>query len=278
MKFVSYFENGTQKVGIWKESGIVPVVNKLEDIVTMNFDQLEELQSSAQGLVVDETGLELAPCVPAYRKIICIGLNYRKHAEEAKMAIPEYPILFNKYNNALSAHGSAVVLPATAEEFDYEAELGIVIGKRAKAVSKEAALDFVFGYCNVNDLSARDLQFRTGQWMLGKSLDSFCPVGPYLVSADEVGNPNELTIQCYVNGELRQNSNTRDMIFPVDEIVSYVSTYITLEPGDLIITGTPEGVIAGYPQDQKQWLKPGDIVSVKIERLGTLTNRLIGIQ
>lgn len=275
MKFVSYFENGTQKVGIRTEAGIMPVAYNLEEIVTLNSDQLQELHSSAQSPVVDESGLEFAPCVPANRKIICVGLNYRKHAEEAKMPIPEYPILFNKYNNALSAHGTPVVLPETAEQFDYEAELGIVMGKRAKAVAKDDALDCVFGYCSVNDLSARDLQFRTGQWLLGKSLDGFCPAGPYLVTADEVGNPNELNIQCYVNGEQRQNSNTRDMIFKVDEIISYVSTYITLEPGDLIITGTPEGVIAGYPEDRKQWLKPGDIVSVEIERLGTLTNRLI---
>lgn len=275
MKFVSYLENGAQKVGIRTEAGIVPIDYKLEEIVTLNSDQLQELHSSAQSLAVDESGLEFAPCVPANRKIICVGLNYRKHAEEAKMAIPEYPILFNKYNNALSADGTQVVLPATAEQFDYEAELGIVIGKRATAVAKGDALDYVFGYCNVNDLSARDLQFRTGQWLLGKSLDGFCPAGPYLVTKDEVGNPNELTIRCYVNGELRQNSNTRDMIFKADEIIHYVSTYITLEPGDLIITGTPEGVIAGYPEDRREWLKPGDIVSVEIEHLGTLTNRLI---
>ena len=143
-------------------------------------------------------------------------------------------------------------------------------------MSREDALERVFGYCCVNDLSARDLQNRTSQWLLGKSLDGFAPMGPYLVTADEVGDPNSLGIRLYLNGEIRQNSNTRDMIFPVDEIISYVSRYMTLEPGDVILTGTPEGVIFGYPDDKKVWLKPGDTVTVEIDRLGALTNRLKG--
>lgn len=218
--------------------------------------------------------LDYAPCIPLDRKIICVGLNYRKHAEEAGLPVPSYPILFNKYANFLTGHRKKVSLPEVALQVDYEAELGIVIGKKAKNVHE--ALDYVFGYCSINDMSARDLQMRTSQWLLGKSLDGFCPAGPELVTADEVGNPNELGIRCYVNGELRQNSNTRDMIFYVDEIVSYIdiSQYISLEPGDLILTGTPEGVIFGYPDADKIWLKSGDTVTVQIDKLGRLTNML----
>lgn len=276
MKFVSYLDNGSQKTGVVTEAGIVPVSYSLEEILEFDREKVSAFQIFGHTITADIEGLTYAPCVPANRKIICVGLNYRKHAKEAGMPVPNFPILFNKFNNSLAAHSADLSLPAAAEQFDYEAELGIVIGKRAKAVSKDQALDYVFGYCNANDLSARDLQFRTGQWMLGKSLDDFCPVGPYLVTADEVGNPNELNIRCYVNGELRQNSNTRDMIFQVDEIVSYVSTYITLDPGDLILTGTPEGVISGDPEDRRKWLKTGDVVTVEIDRLGTLTNRLTG--
>lgn len=221
-----------------------------------------------------EASSRLAPCVPRPGKIICVGLNYRRHAEESNMPIPAYPILFNKFNNSLAGHGEPVGLPADALEMDYEAELAIVIGKEAKAVSRDEALDAVFGYCNANDLSARDLQFRTNQWLLGKTCDGFSPLGPYLVTADEVGNPNALGIRCYVNGELRQSSSTADMIFYCDEIISYISQYITLSPGDVIMTGTPEGVIFGYPKERQVWLEDGDEVTIEIDGLGRLTNRL----
>lgn len=224
---------------------------------------------------VSREGLELSPCVPAPQKIICVGLNYRKHAEETNSPIPKFPILFNKFNNALAAHGDDVPLPKTSTKVDYEAELAIVIGKRAKDVSKDQALDYVLGYCNANDLSARDLQLRTAQWMLGKTCDRFAPLGPVLVTADEVGNPNQLRIRCLVNGEVRQDSNTSDMIFYCDEIVSYISQHMTLEPGDVILTGTPEGVVLGYPEDKQVYLKPDDVVTIEIEKLGALTNRMV---
>ncbi len=209
------------------------------------------------------------------KKIICVGLNYRKHAEETKAAIPEFPILFNKFHNTITAHGSEIAIPRTTTRLDYEAELVIVISKQAKYVPREEALNYVFGYCCVNDLSARDLQLRTPQWMLGKIGDGFSPIGPYLVTADEVGNPNELAIKARVNGELRQNSNTADMIFPCDEIVSYISQHLTLVPGDIILTGTPEGVVLGLPKEQRVYLQPGDVVTIEIEKLGSLTNRLV---
>lgn len=225
--------------------------------------------------VLAEDSISWGPCVTSPNKIICVGLNYRKHAEETKAPIPEYPILFNKFNNALTGHQHEIAVPKVTERLDYEAELAIVIGKKTKDVSKEEALDYVFGYCAANDLSARDLQRRTPQWMLGKTCDGFCPLGPYLVTADEVGNPNALAIKSIVNGEVRQNSNTADMIFACDEIVSYISKHMTLEPGDVILTGTPEGVILGYPKEQRVYLKPGDEITIEIEKLGSLTNRLV---
>ncbi|CAI6018647.1 fumarylacetoacetate hydrolase family protein [Cohnella sp. JJ-181] len=222
-----------------------------------------------------EASLALAACVPDPGKIVCVGLNYRKHAEETNSPYPERPILFSKFNNALTAHGSDVVLPAVSTKVDYEAELAIVIGRRAKNVEPEEALDYVFGYCNANDLSARDLQLRTSQWLLGKTCDGFLPLGPWLVTADEAGDPNALPVRTTVNGELRQRSDTGDMIFRCDEIVSYISKHFTLEPGDLILTGTPEGVVMGYPPERQAYLKDGDIVTVEIGGLGVLTNRLV---
>jgi 2-keto-4-pentenoate hydratase/2-oxohepta-3-ene-1,7-dioic acid hydratase in catechol pathway len=181
--------------------------------------------------------------------------------------------LFSKFNNTLAAARQPVKLPEVATQYDYEVELGVVIGKRAAMVTEETALDYVLGYCTANDLSARDLQMRTSQWLLGKSLDGFCPVGPYLVTRDEVADPQKLELHTWVNGQERQNSNTADMIFSVAEVISYTSRYMTLDPGDLIITGTPEGVILGMPQP-RTWLKAGDEVAVEVQGLGRLVTPL----
>lgn len=224
---------------------------------------------------LDADSVVYGPCVTRPEKLICVGLNYRKHAEETNAKIPEYPILFNKFNNTLTGHGHDVELPITSKEVDYEAELAIVIGRRTKHVSEEQALDSVFGYCTANDLSARDLQLRTNQWMLGKVCDGFSPLGPELVTADEIPDPNNLQISCHVNGEQRQNSNTSDMIFNCKEIISYLSRHLTLEPGDVILTGTPEGVVLGYPPEKRVYLQPGDVVTVSIEKLGTVTNKMV---
>jgi 2-keto-4-pentenoate hydratase/2-oxohepta-3-ene-1,7-dioic acid hydratase in catechol pathway len=228
------------------------------------------------GWFLDETTIQYAPPVLRPQKIICVGLNYRRHAQEAGMALPETPVLFAKFANALAAHQEPVPLPPTAVRYDYEVELGVVIGRRTRDVSTEEALDCVFGYCVTNDFSARDLQMRTGQWLLGKTLDKFLPVGPYLVTADQVPDPQDLDLHTWVNGELRQDSNTSDMLFSVAEIISYISRYMTLEPGDLISTGTPEGVILGMAEPV--WLKPGDEVTVEVQGVGRLTSPLIGIE
>ena len=269
MKFVFYQDQGGQRIGVRTESGVAPTELQMEDLFGHSArDGAADLPSGfADGEVLAEEELAFSPCVPRHAKIVCVGLNYRKHAQESGMPIPQYPVLFSKFDNTLCAHRDSVALSPLAAQYDYEAELGVVIGKRARGVTREEALRHVFGYCCANDLSARDLQMRTGQWLLGKTLDGFCPVGPYLVTADEVNDPNGLRIRCHVNGVLRQNSNTRDMIFSVSEIVSYVSSYVTLEPGDLILTGTPEGVVLGFPEQEREWLKPGDEVRVEIDGL-----------
>ena len=223
--------------------------------------------------VRSESELHVLPCVAQPGKIIAVGLNYRRHAQETGAAIPETPILFSKFNNTLAANCQPVRLPDVATQYDYEVELGVVIGRRAASVPVSAALDYVLGYCTANDLSARDLQMRTSQWLLGKTLDGFCPVGPYLVTREDVPDPQKLALHTSVNGEQRQNSNTADMIFSVAEVVSYASRHMTLEPGDLIITGTPEGVILGMPEP-RVWLKPGDEVTVEVEGLGKLVTPL----
>jgi 2-keto-4-pentenoate hydratase/2-oxohepta-3-ene-1,7-dioic acid hydratase in catechol pathway len=207
-------------------------------------------------------------------KIVCVGLNYRKHAQEIGMPIPKVPVLFNKFNNSLAAHNDTIRLPPreVSYKFDYETELLVVIGRHARNVSEAEALGAVAGYCTANDFSARDLQLETGgQWMIGKTLDAFAPIGPYFVSAARVGNPNNLKIETHVNGEVRQSSNTNDFIFNVQQVISYISRHFALEPGDLIYTGTPQGVILGMPPDKRVWLKAGDQVVSTIEKLGRLS-------
>jgi 2-keto-4-pentenoate hydratase/2-oxohepta-3-ene-1,7-dioic acid hydratase in catechol pathway len=203
-------------------------------------------------------------------KIVCVGLNYLDHAQEGGMELPKAPLLFAKWPNTLIGDGEPIVLPPEATEVDYEAELGVVIGTKAKRVSEADALEYVEGDVCVNDVSARDLQFGDGQWTRGKSVDTFCPVGPRLVPREEIADPQQLGIRCIVNGEALQDSSTAQMIFSVAEIIAYVTRVITLDPGDLIATGTPAGV--GVFRDPKVLLKDGDEVSVEIEGVGTLTN------
>jgi 2-keto-4-pentenoate hydratase/2-oxohepta-3-ene-1,7-dioic acid hydratase in catechol pathway len=203
-------------------------------------------------------------------KIICVGLNYRDHAEEQGTALPEAPLLFAKWQNTLIGPGDPIVIPPAVTKCDYEAELGVVIGERARDVSAENALEAVAGYICVNDVSARDLQFADGQWTRGKSPDTFCPVGPALVPRSEIPDPQALAIRAILNGETVQESTTGNMIFGVADVIAYVTRTITLEPGDLIATGTPAGV--GAFRDPPLFMKPGDEISIEIEGIGSLTN------
>ena len=206
-------------------------------------------------------------------KIICVGLNYRRHAEEQGAQVPDRPILFAKWPTALIGPAEPIVLPLISSSIDYEAELGVVIGSRAKAVPVDEALAVVRGYLCANDVSARDLQAADRQFTRAKSLDTFCPVG-VLVPASEVPDPQALRIRCLVNGEVRQDSTTADMIFSVAEVIAFVSEAITLEPGDLVLTGTPEGV--GVYRDPPQFLADGDEVVVEIDGIGRLENPVRG--
>ena len=203
------------------------------------------------------------------QKIVCVGLNYRDHAEEQGVALPERPLLFAKWPNTLIGNGDAIRIPSISQNVDYEAELGVVIGRRAHGVAVDDALSFVEGYVVANDVSGRDLQFSDGQWVRGKSLDTFLPVGD-LVPVADVPDPQALPIRAILNGEVLQDSSTSNMIFGVAEIVSFVSQAITLEAGDLIITGTPAGV--GAFRDPKVWLTPGDEITIEIDGVGSITN------
>lgn len=294
MKLLTFEHQGEYKLGAQTKQGILDIaasINKnpnlihlpdLKSVFSCNKEELSKLQDFVEVIIeeekavfVDENQIIWGPCVTKPHKIICVGLNYRKHADETNAPYPEVPILFNKFDNTLTGHKSEITIPKVTNKLDYEVELGIVIGEKIKNVKEENALEHVFGYCTVNDLSARDLQMRTHQWLLGKTCDKFSPVGPYLVTADEIENPNNLALKTYVNGELRQNSNTSDMIFSCAEIISYISRHMTLEPGDIILTGTPEGVVFGYPEEQQIYILPGDEVTVEIEKLGALTNYFV---
>ena len=206
-------------------------------------------------------------------KLVCVGLNYRAHAAGVNMKLPEYPILFSKFDNALVPAGTDVSLPPWESSYDYEAELVIVMGKTAWNVRPEEAKEYIFGYTCGNDFSLRDAQMRSGQWLIGKTMPGFGPCGPCIVTADSFDPERGKNVRSYVNGVLRQNGSTADMIFSCARIVSYASKYIRLEPGDLIFTGTPSGV--ALEEQEKVWLKPGDLVDVYIEDIGTLTNRLV---
>jgi acylpyruvate hydrolase len=203
-------------------------------------------------------------------KILCIGLNYRDHAAESSQTPPDFPTVFVKTNNTVNDPGAAIVLPKNSTQVDYECELGVVIGRYARHVHRSEALRYVVGYLPFHDVSARDYQHRISQWTLGKSFDGFAPMGPALVTADEVGDPHNLDIQLTVNGEVLQRSNTRHLIFPVDVLIEELSSVMTLEPGDIIATGTPSGV--GAARKPPRFLQPGDVVRIEIAKLGVLEN------
>jgi acylpyruvate hydrolase len=241
---------------------------------------LKRLMTAAEGpgldqdercsLALDE--IEFLPAVyPG--KILAIGRNYADHASEGGAPLPEAPMIFNKLSTSLSAHNAPIELPSISQKVDYEAELAVVIGTRAKKVSEPEALNYVFGYSPINDVSARDLQFGDGQWVRGKGLDTFAPIGPFITTRDEISNVQALKIEGRLNGQVMQSSNTAKMIFNVAYLVSYISQGITLEPGDVIATGTPEGV--GVFRDPPVLLKAGDVYEVSIQGLGTLRNPVV---
>ena len=251
-----------------------------EVIAGKNLDGLRKVvQAAPKGATLAMSEAQFGPCVTRPEKIIMLGFNYRKHILEVGVPEPKAPVLFNKYNNALCGHRGTIRLPVkVAKKFDYEVELQVIMGKTAHDVSEADALNYVFGYATGNDFSARDLQLRDGrqgsQFMIGKTPDGFMPVGPWLVGAELVDDPQKLALECSVNGEKRQSSNTADMIFSVAKIIAYASSIFTLKPGDLISTGTPEGVIQGKPEAQQVWLKAGDKITCSVEKCGELSFQL----
>jgi 2-keto-4-pentenoate hydratase/2-oxohepta-3-ene-1,7-dioic acid hydratase in catechol pathway len=256
--------------------GIANVPATVEDAVAGRGDVVALgtiAEHAPESAIHRESDVTFGPLVSNPPKIVCVGLNYRTHIAEAGVKAPTYPDLFNKFNNTLNRHDGTIPvsgLPVT--QFDYESELVMVIGKTARNVAEHEALDYVYGYTTGNDFSARDAQLRVSQWMTGKTPDAFAPLGPYLVSADQVPDPQALQIRTFVNDETvpRQDMNTSEMIFSCANIVSYVSQFMTLVPGDVIFTGTPSGVIIGYPKEKQVWLKPGDRIRTVISGLGEL--------
>ncbi len=219
--------------------------------------------------------VELGPPVPKPSKIIAVGLNYRDHAGEANFKVPEYPLLFAKFPNSIAGPHDAIVIPAEDMQVDSEAELAVVIGRRGKAIRAEAAYDHVAGYIALNDVSGRKWQFADKQWTRGKSCDTFCPIGPWLTTRDEIADPHNLGVIGRLNGEVFQDSNTSKLIFRVPELISFISEAITLEPGDIIATGTPSGV--GVFRKPPVFMKVGDVAEVEIEGLGVLRNAVVGV-
>ncbi|QQK81821.1 fumarylacetoacetate hydrolase family protein [Salicibibacter cibi] len=296
MKLCTYQQNGERFLGVSVEEGIVNVKKALENqpqegipirleelLLSDGTNLLESLKqyisnlslSNQSHLLLNEEDVDFETPIANPEKIICVGLNYQRHADETGSPYPEVPILFNKFNNTLTSHRSEIAVPKVTDQMDYEVELAVIVGKEMKDVPEDRALDYVFGYSTANDLSARDLQTRTPQWLLGKTCDDFSPIGPFVVTSDEIKDPQTLDLKTTVNGEVRQDSNTSDMIFSCKSILSYISRHMTLKPGDIILTGTPEGVALGMPEDKREFLKPGDEVTVEIEKLGSLTNTFV---
>ncbi|SMD31262.1 fumarylacetoacetate hydrolase family protein [Picrophilus oshimae] len=245
-------------------------INNTTDLIKNN-DALEYLKNHYNTCI--KTGIDkYGPAISNPEKIICVGKNYKEHALETGSGIPESPVLFSKFNNTLTGHLNDIIIDFS-DSIDYEGELGIVIGKKARNVDENDAMDYVFGYYIANDVSARDLQYRTSQWLLGKIPDGFYPNGPFIVTKDEVNDPMNLDIRTLRNGDTVQHSNTRNMIFDIKYLIGYISKYLTLMPGDVISTGTPEGVILGT--NEKNWIKNNETIEVKIEKLGSLKNRFI---
>lgn len=279
-------EDGTTKLGVVTGDGVIDVAEAAKgasvaapatmmDVIDGGEAIREQLRAIASSVkaTLREEDLRFAPPLSRPGKIVCVGTNYRQHAMESNLPIPTSPVYFAKYANSLTGHRSNVEIPASVNECDYEVELVVVIGRRTKHVERADALASVLGYATGNDLSARDLQFRNSQWLYGKAIDGFSPLGPYLVTADEVPDVQNLGLKCWVNGELRQDSNTSDMIFSVADIVADLSQIMTLEPGDLIYTGTPQGVALGMAS--KPWLRRGDVIVCEVEGLGKLESTLV---
>lgn len=286
MRLVTYRANGDWQAGV-ERGGLVasiaslgaeqPSVKALLAAGRSAVDAVLERAASAfdggSADLISVQSVELGPPVPDPDKIICLGLNYREHAAEANMEIPEVPVLFAKFRNSLVGPYGDIVLPRVSEKIDYEAELAVIVGRVAKDVSEDEALDYVAGYACFNDVSARDVQARTSQWTAGKAIDTFAPMGPGLVPAAEIPDVQQLMVSARVNGEVLQDESTAEMIFTVADTIAFISSLMTLVPGDIIATGTPSGV--GFKRTPPIYLRAGDTVEIEIEKIGTIRNNVV---
>ncbi|MCG8321503.1 MAG: fumarylacetoacetate hydrolase family protein [Cytophagales bacterium] len=282
MKLVRFGSPGQEKPGLQLEDGtLVDVSHFVQDYDQSFFESvgIEKLPSwydqNKENCPVVESGSRLGPPLKNPSKIICVGLNYAKHAEESGMEVPKEPVLFFKATSSITGPNDDIIIPKDSEKTDWEVELAVVIGKRASYVEESEAMDYVAGYLLHNDVSERAFQLEMGgQWVKGKSADTFAPMGPVLVSKDEINDPHDLDLWLKVNDRMLQSSNTSDLIFNIPRLISYISRFMTLVPGDIISTGTPSGV--GLGLDPPRYLKPGDVVELGIDLLGTARQHVRG--
>ncbi|HEY1221770.1 MAG: fumarylacetoacetate hydrolase family protein [Bryobacteraceae bacterium] len=284
MRFVTIQRDGDTEPGVLLDGRVIPIngsgLSSVLEVIAGGADAQTQVRrwiggpASSHGL--DPAVLTFAAPIPRPPKLICIGLNYRDHAAESKLAIPEVPTMFAKFSTAVIGPGQPIVLPRNSAKPDYEAEFAVVIGRRGRHVAENDWRDYVFGYTILNDVSARDFQMATSQWMIGKTFDTFAPFGPAIVTADEIADPHNLHISLTLNGETMQDSSTGNLIFKLPQLIAYLSSVFTLEPGDVIATGTPAGV--GFARKPPRWLRPGDEVRIRIEGLGELVNPVVAEQ
>tara|TARA_B100000029_G_scaffold149464_1_gene144721 strand:- start:965 stop:1813 length:849 start_codon:yes stop_codon:yes gene_type:complete len=279
MKFLRYGDRGAEKPALIDENGKIKDISKyIKDLnpETINIDKFNNIYKKidTRNLPEVKNSVRIGSCISNPEKFIGIGLNYSDHAKETGLKIPNEPIIFLKANSCLSGPYDNVMIPKYSKKTDWEVELGIVIGKKAQYVNEKDSNEFIFGYCAVNDISEREFQIeRGGQWDKGKGCDTFGPVGPYLITKDEIENVQNLDLELKVNGKLMQKGNTNKMIFNVKKIVSYLSHFMTLKPGDIITTGTPPGV--GMAQKPQIFLKDGDVMDLEIEKLGSQKQKVV---
>ena len=281
MRFVTFQRESYDEPAILLEDRLIGLrgagFTDLRALIAGGADALDRAQRwllhPPGGELIDAVTATLLAPIPRPPKIVCIGLNYRDHAEESRMPIPEVPTVFAKFPTAANGHRRPIVLPKASTKPDYEAELAVVVGRGGRYIPEAAWREHVFGYTIFNDVSARDFQMATSQWIMGKTFDTFAPFGPAIVTADEIEDPHNLDISLTLNGEVMQHSNTRNLIFQLPRLIAFLSSVFTLEPGDIIATGTPGGV--GFARKPPRYLKAGDQVTVRIEGLGELSNPVV---
>ncbi len=279
MKFVTFERNSAAEAGVLRDENVVGLsaagYADMLSVIAGGADARARIESylASSPAGVPLASVKLRAPVPKPNKIICVGLNYRDHAEESNMEIPKVPTIFCKFATAVIGPGDNIVLPKVSAKPDYEAEFAVVIGEGGRNIAGGDWAKHVFGYMNLNDVSARDYQMATTQWLMGKTFDTFAPMGPYIVSADEIADPHNLDIKITINGEVLQSSNTKHLIFRIPDLIAYLSSVFTLEPGDIVSTGTPAGV--GFARKPPRWLTAGDDVVVSVQGLGELRNPVV---